>query len=191
MDAHSLTGLGFLSVVPLEIRNLIYHHVFFDRYCYSAKSSPSTGLLGASKALRYEATHTLYAQSKFQIGYKDKPGMEKQSACYLHVGNFQWDLEKNPGLRWQELGPTQEVIERLDHVEVPINMNHYSFERLPGEIRDVDDFYEDLFRKLASIDRVRKTCRLILRNTCFDLHPWINTHFPVISEDCPHSELLP
>lgn len=172
MNAHSLTGFGFLSVVPLEIRDLIYRHIFFDRYCYSAQPSPSIGLLGASRALRDEAVHKLYSQSKFRIEFKDKPGMEKQTAFYLHVGKFQSDFDKDPSLRWQELGPSQEVVKRLDHVEVSINMYHYSFELFPGEIRDVDDFYEDLFRKLASTDRARKTCRIIFRHGQFDCYPW-------------------
>ena len=177
MNAHSQTGFDFLSVVPLEIRNLIYYHVFFDRYYYKAQPNPSIGLLGTSRALRDEATHTLYSQSKFQIGYIDKTGMDEQSASHLHVGNCQPDSEPPTGLRRQELGPSQAIIERLDHVEIHIDMDDYSFEPYQGAIRNVTNFHKDLFRKLGSVDRVRKTCRIVIRNTGFSCRPWLEYPF--------------
>lgn len=98
VDAHSFRGLGFLSFVPPEIRDPIYHHVFPDRYCYSALSSPSIGLLRGSKTIRDEVAH-IYSQSKFKVEFKNKPGMEKQTAFYMHVGKSQSDFDKNLGLR--------------------------------------------------------------------------------------------
>lgn len=168
MIAHSQTGLGVLSVIPLEIRCLVYYHVFVDRYCYSAQPGSSIGLLGllgTSRALRDEATHTLYSHSKFQIGYIHKPGEQENNASSSYISNVQPDFGKNPGLRWQELGPSQEVIKHLDHVEIAIDMHDYSVEYYPGAIPDAAKFYEDLLRKIACIARVRKTCRIIIRNT--------------------------
>ena len=81
MDVHSLTGRGFLSVVPLEIRNLIYHLVF-DRYYYSIKSSPNTGHSRVPKALRDEAAHTLYAQSKHSNRIQ-RQARDGKTNCFL------------------------------------------------------------------------------------------------------------
>lgn len=69
MVVHLFPGLGSLSTVPLEVRDLIYRHVFIDKYCCRPISSP-IGLLGASKALRHEATDTLYSHSIFQFEFK-------------------------------------------------------------------------------------------------------------------------
>lgn len=73
-----MTGLGFLSVVPLEIRDLIFRHVFFDKYHYSTLSNPSIGLLGASKALRHEAADQIYSQTKCQLEFKENPGIRRK-----------------------------------------------------------------------------------------------------------------
>ena len=153
MDAHLLTGLGSLSVVPLEIRDHIYRHVFSNKYCHRALSGPSIGILAASKALRHEATDTFYSQSTFQFEFKRNP-----------KSTLRCESKDNPGMRGQELGPSQEVVKRLDYVEVSINMKHFSFELFPDEERDVDYFYEDIFRKLTCPDRTRKTCRIIFHN---------------------------
>ena len=153
MDAHSLTGLGSLSVVPLEIRDHIYRHVFSNKYCYRTRSGPSIGILAVSKALRREATDAFYSQSTFQFEFKRNP-----------KSTLRCKSKDNPGIRGQELGPSQEVVKRLNHVEVLINVKHYSFELFPDEERDVDYFYEDIFRKLTRPHRTRKTCRIIFHN---------------------------
>lgn len=150
MDAHLLTGLGSLSVVPLEIRDHIYRQVFSNKYCYRTRSGPSIGILAASKVLRQEATDAFYSQSTFQFEFERNP-----------KSTLRCKSKDNPGMRGQELGLSQEVVKRLDHVEVLINMKHYSFELFPDEERDVDYFYEDIFRKLTCPDRTRKTCRII------------------------------
>ena len=150
MDAHSLIGLGSLSLLPLEIRRLIYRHVFADKYRYSALPSPSIGLLGVSKAVKHEAAATLYSQSSFRF-------------------EFQYNLDtlySQSRVQFDFKGPSQEIVERLDHVAVSINMNNYSFRLLPGEKREVEYFYKDVFRKLACTDRARKTCHIFFRDAC-------------------------
>lgn len=124
MDAHSSSGLGFLSVVPFEIRDLIYRHVLSDKYCYSPQSKP-IGLLGASRALRHEATETFYAHSTFQFDYKSNP--------------------YDPPAFQEDLDPCQEIVERLDHVVVTIPIEHYSFKLFKGEKRKVDQFLQRPF----------------------------------------------
>ena len=133
MDAHSLICLGSLSLLPPEVRNLVYRHVFLDEYYYNPPSS-SIGLLGTSKIVRHEAGDTLYSHSRFHFEFKCSP-----------------------------LGPSHELVKRLDHVEIAINMDHYSFELFPGKEHDVDLFYKDILCKLACTDRVRKTCHIVFR----------------------------
>ena len=154
MDVHFNPGLGSLSILPLEIRDLIYRYVFADKYCYRPLSSP-IGLLGASKALRDEATDTLYSHSKFRFEFKSDP-----------LGPSQ-----------ELLGPSQEVVMRLNHVEVVIHMDFYSFELFRGEIRNVDDFNKDIFSKLACTDRVRKTFRIICSGASSLRIPWVRLPF--------------
>lgn len=149
MEVHLFPGLGSLSIVPPEIRDLIYRHVFANKYCYQPQSNP-IGLLGASKALRHEATDTLYFHSKFKFEFKS---------------NLLGPSQELPS-------PSQEVVMRLNHVEVVINMGHYAFGLFPGEIRNVDNFNRDIFSKLARTDRVRKTCRIICLNASAQGVPW-------------------
>lgn len=66
---------------------------------------------------------------------------------------------------------------RLNHVEVVLHMDHYSFELFPGEIRNVDDFNKDIFSKLAYTDRVRRTCRIICPDCSSQRIPWIRLPF--------------
>lgn len=160
MDADWLIGLGSLSVMSFEIRDLIYRHVFSNRFCYSKRSSASVGLLTASKALRQEAMDTFYSQSTFQFEFKSNPKSTLRRKS------------DNPRMRGQGLSPSQEVVKRLDHVEVSINMKHYSFELFPDEERDVDHFYRDIFRKLIFSDRTRKTCHIILHKAYSQQCPW-------------------
>ena len=154
MAVHLFPGLGSLSILPLEIRDLIYRHVFADKYCYRPQSDP-IGLLAASKALRHEATDMLYSYSIFKFEFKSDP--------------------LGPS---QELpGPSQGVILRLKHAEVVVHMDHYAFELFPGEIRNVDNFNKDIFSKLACSDRVRKTCRIICLEAGDLRVPWIQLPF--------------
>ena len=154
MEAYTSTGLGSLSVLPLEIRELIYRHIFADKYCYSPTSRP-IGLLGASRNLRLDAMDTFYSHSTFCFHFEGDP------------------LKVNQEL----LGPSQEVVNRLDHVEVSINMDHYWFRLFPGEARYMNYFFKDLFCKLLRADRVRKTCHIALRGYIHH-RPW--NEFPLL-----------
>lgn len=154
MAVHLFPGLGSLSIIPREIRDLIYRHVFADKYYYQPQSDP-IGLLATSKALRHDAADILYFYSKFMFEFKSDP--------------------LGPS---QELpGPSQEVVLRLNHVEVVLHMDHYAFELALGEIRNVDNFNKDIFSKLACTDRVRKTCRIICPDAGQLRVPWIRLPF--------------
>lgn len=145
------TELGSLRVIPPEIRHLVYQYVFTDERCYSASTSPSLGLLGASKALRREAIYIFYSQTKFhfRFGFKDTSRM-----------------------RGITQGLSQEVANCLQYIEVSMDMIDYASERPWTFKPDVDHYYKDLFSKLASTHRARKTCRIILLNCTFLRHPW-------------------
>ncbi len=156
MDADSPAGLGSLSVLPFEIRDLIYRHVFSDRYCYRLLSSP-IGLLGASKALRHEATDTLYSHSTFKFE--------------LNSGAF--------ALKYTLLGPSQEVVNLLNHVEVflPLDIESYDIFRRNN---DLDVFNKNVISKLASANRARKTCRIVFPKSGYQSIQWCRFPF---SED--------
>ena len=62
---------------------------------------------------------------------------------------------------------------RLNHAEIVILMGYYSFELFPGEIRNVYSFNKNNFSKLASTDRVRKTCRMFCPDSSTLRIPWI------------------
>ena len=156
MDADSPAGLGSLSVLPFEIRDLIYRHVFSNKYYHRPLSSP-IGLLGASKALRHEATDTLYSHSTFRFELKGGPY----------------------ALSYTLLGPSQEVVERLNHVEVFVALDTLSYDVIHRN-NDMDILNENLISKLASANRARKTCRIVFPKSDYRSIQWCRFPF---SED--------
>ena len=154
MDAFLSPNFGSLAIIPREIRDLIYRHVFCDKYCYSPQSNP-IGILGASKALRHEALDVLYSCSIFRFEFDSHPFGPSQAL----------------------LGPSQEIVNRLNQVEITIDMKHYSFELFKGEIRNVENFFKDMFCKLARTDRVRKACLIHCTNASSQVVSWKQISF--------------
>ena len=121
MAEHSLTGLGSLFILPQELRDLIYGYVFCgETYTYIPKDRPS-GLLMASKVLGHEALDIFYAQCRFRfdllrLASSHRPGSRLSNSLANGA---------------QDIGPSLEVFDRLDDVEISIDMSYFKRAQRP------------------------------------------------------------
>ncbi len=168
LTSNRKTGINLL-LLPTEIRHQIYRHVFHTRYIipsftdltfpdptplYAGNRISNTSLLQTCKALHEDALEFMYATVTFRVLFPDET---KETL----------------------VGPSQAIINRMEHVEIDIDMTHY---HAPNTVRTVrgtttisrpiDIFYSTMLLKLSARETAGIACRIIFRHCWSTRMPW-------------------